>query len=152
MGCGITDYAICGMGGELIASIIDRAPHLKARGVNLILQPMTKQEHLRAYLASHGFAVLSESYSEDSGKYYVAFLATYTGECNELDEIAASLPSEESEIIGLYYETKYLETKIRAYIRAAEGKRLGGGNCEREDRLIECAEARLEKIRNLLGA
>ena len=151
-GCGITDYAICGMGGELIASIIDRAPHLKAEGVNLLLQPMTKQEHLRAYLASHGFSILIESYSEDSGKHYVTFLATYTGKRREIDEITASLPSEESEIIGLIFEKKYLETKIPAYTRARDGKRLGGESTEREDKLIECATARLSKTLSLLGA
>ena len=67
-GKGITDYAICGMGGELIADIIDRAPHLKDSNVNLILQPMTKQEKLRTYLASSGFSVTNESYSYDGGK------------------------------------------------------------------------------------
>ena len=49
-GKGISDYAICGMGGELIADIIDRAPHLKDGTVNLILQPMSRQEKLREYL------------------------------------------------------------------------------------------------------
>ena len=33
---GITDYAICGMGGELIAEIIESAPHLKDGAVRLI--------------------------------------------------------------------------------------------------------------------
>ena len=151
-GNGITDYAICGMGGELIAAIIDRAPHLKAEGINLILQPMTKQEHLRAYLASHGFSILTESYSEDSGKHYVTFLAVYTGKCRDIDEITASLPSEETEIIGLIFEKKYLETKILAYTRARDGKRRGGESTEREDKLIECATARLCKTLSLLDA
>ncbi len=148
---GITDYAICGMGGELIADIIERAPHLRAEGVNLILQPMTKQEHLRAYLLSHGFRIISESYSEDAGKYYVAMLATYTGECQETDELVASLPCESTEIIGLIYETKYLKTKIRAYTRAAEGKRRGGESATREEILIERAESRLRYIDSLLA-
>ncbi|MBQ7387718.1 MAG: SAM-dependent methyltransferase [Clostridia bacterium] len=149
-GNGITDYAICGMGGELIADIIDRAPQLKTQGVNLILQPMTKQEHLRAYLASHGFKILCESYSEDSGKYYVAMLATYTGECAELSELDAALPARSTEILGLIYEIKYLKTKIKAYTRAAEGKRLGGEPYAREDKLIESASARLRYIESLL--
>ena len=71
-GKGITDYAICGMGGELIARIIEDATHLKTDGVRLILQPMTKQEYLRRYLASVGFSVLDERFSFDSGKYYVS--------------------------------------------------------------------------------
>ncbi len=151
-GLGITDYAICGMGGELIADIIERAPHLRCAGVNLILQPMTKQEHLRMYLLSHGFEILTESYSEDSGKYYVAMLATFTGESKETDEISASLPQESSEISGLIYEVKYLQAKIRAYTRAAEGKRLGGEDGTREKKLIERAEARLRVIAELLGS
>ena len=68
-GKGITDYTICGMGGELIRDIIDRAEHLKDAGVNLILQPMSRQEKLREYLASHGFRIVKESYSYDAGKY-----------------------------------------------------------------------------------
>ena len=107
---GITDYAICGMGGELIADIIHRAPHLYDEGVNLILQPMSRQATLRKFLASEGFRVSCESYSFDAGKYYVCLLATYTGERREIDEIEAELGSSSSEYINRDARIGYLTT------------------------------------------
>ena len=125
-GRGITDYAICGMGGILISRIIDAAPHLKREGTRLILQPMTKQAHLRAYLSRSGFEVLSESYSYDDGKYYVTLLAEYTGKSLELDtetaELGRDLPHEHDRVEYL----GYLSAKERALSRAEEGKRAGG--------------------------
>ena len=123
---GITDYAICGMGGELIADIIRRAPHLYDGGVNLILQPMSRQAHLRRFLASEGFSIVLESYSFDAGKYYVCLLATYTGVCREIDEIEAELGSPDSEYINRDARMGYLSTIYNARVRAMEGKILGG--------------------------
>jgi len=125
-GRGITDYAICGMGGELISRIIDSAPHLKEKGVRLILQPMTKQAHLRAYLAKAGFEILSERFSFADGKYYVTILSEYTGESYLIDEATAELgknmphEADRAEYLG------YLSAKERSISRALEGKRMGG--------------------------
>ncbi len=135
-GKGITDYAICGMGGELIADIIDRAPHLKDGQVNLILQPMTRQEKLRKYLASAGFLITHESYSLDAGKYYVCMRATYSGKCREISEIEAMAGSPESILSGKEYRQKYLESKLASLVRAAEGKRDAGIDCAEDDELI----------------
>ena len=114
------------MGGELIADIISRAPHLYDGGVNLILQPMSRQAILRKFLASEGFSVSTESYSFDAGKYYVCLLATYTGERREIDEIEAELGSSSSKYINRDARIGYLNTLYNARVRAMEGKILGG--------------------------
>ena len=72
-GLGITDFCICGMGGELIADILSRADFAKDEGLKFILQPMSREGTLRRYLFSEGFTVEREIYSYDAGKHYVAF-------------------------------------------------------------------------------
>lgn len=133
---GITDYAICGMGGELIADIIERAPHLKDENINLILQPMTKQEKLRAYLASAGFGITHESYSFDSGKYYVCLLASFNGKCREISEIESIAGSPHTKYSGVEYREKYLKKKLDSLVRASEGKKDAGIDCKADEELI----------------
>lgn len=133
---GITDYAICGMGGELICDIIDRAAHLRTEGVNLILQPMSRQAILRKYLASHGFEIKCESYSFDAGKYYVCMLASYTGATREIDEIEAEIGNPTLGYKNSKARLGYLNTLLAARSRALEGKRLGGVTDSADEQLI----------------
>ena len=135
-GKGITDYAICGMGGELIADIIERAPHLRDSSVNLILQPMSRQEKLRAYLAASGFTVISESYSFDAGKYYVCLLATYSGKSREISDFESLVGSPESTFIGKTCRRAYLEAKLKSLERAFAGKRAAGDSDTADGELI----------------
>ena len=135
-GKGITDYAICGMGGELIADILDRAPHLRDKEVNLILQPMSKQERLRHYLASHGFKIITESYSFDAGKCYVCLLVSYNGECREISEFEAIAGSAFSTYKGRECRISYLEGKLRSLERAYCGKAEAGIECADDITLI----------------
>ncbi len=88
---GITDVTICGMGGELIASIIDKAPFVKTKEVRLILQPMTRQGDLRCYLAENGFLVEEEAVVSAKGKCYFCLSAHYTGEKRSLSRMEAEL-------------------------------------------------------------
>ena len=136
-GKGITDYAICGMGGELIADIIDRAPHLKDENVNLILQPMTKQEKLRAYLASSGFKITHESYSFDAGKYYVCLGATYCGECREITPLEAIAGAKDAIYSNPQCRVKYLEARLRSLERAYNGKSESGNQTLADKELID---------------
>ena len=146
-GHGITDYAICGMGGELIADIVERAEHLKNPEISLVLQPMSKQERLRAYLAASGFEILTESYSYDAGKYYVCFLAKYTGVCREIDDAEAVLGSKNAEYVNKDAQIGYIEQKINSLTRAMNGKSRGGECDGSEAGIIAAAGERLLALR-----
>lgn len=69
---------IFGMGGELIASIIEASPKIKKKGCRFVLQPMTRAAHLREYLSKNGFAILEERAVCDEGKVYQCISCEYT--------------------------------------------------------------------------
>ena len=77
----VTDIIIAGMGGELIASILEDAKWVKNEKYRLILQPMTHAEILRKYLADNGFSVIDEDMVKDTGnnKIYQIICAEFTG-------------------------------------------------------------------------
>ena len=74
------DIVIAGMGGELIADIIEKAPWLKDAQKHLILQPMTSAPELRTYLSEHGFAVKQEQAVQDGDHIYTVMQAEYDPE------------------------------------------------------------------------
>ena len=75
--------AVCGMGGELIAAIIDEAED-KAH-VPLILQPMSHAERLREYLWSNGFEIKEECFAAEGKRAYLIISAVYTGKSTKYD-------------------------------------------------------------------
>ena len=75
-----TDIVICGMGGELIADIVEKADFVKNPAIRLVLLPMTKVGHLREYLANNGFAVEGETLSSVQNKVYTCLCVSYTGQ------------------------------------------------------------------------
>ena len=135
-GEGITDAAIAGMGGELIADIISRAPFFKDGSVRLILQPMSRQAHLRRFLVSEGFEITDEDYSFSQGKYYVTLAARYTGTVHSLSDGEAELGRLLKKKCLSDEERGYLTQKKRALLRAAEGKRRGGLDASEEEKII----------------
>ena len=61
--------AMAGMGGETIAGILHRG-WKDWTGKTLVLQPMSKQAELCAWLADHGFAIEDEALAADGDMLY----------------------------------------------------------------------------------
>lgn len=76
---GVTDIVICGMGGELIASILEASDYTRNGMVNLILQPMSSIEELRSYLDEKGYATENESICTSAGKIYQCLKCRFDG-------------------------------------------------------------------------
>ena len=136
------------MGGELIAAIIERAPHLRSSCVNLILQPMSRQGVLRKFLASEGFEIKCESYSSDSGKHYVTLLANYTGNATEIDDVEAELGAKCAEYVNKDAQICYLKAKLAAFIKQRDGKIQGGDNAEKETLLADKTAQLIASLEN----
>lgn len=86
---GITDAVIAGMGGETIRDILaDKSAAWLKNGVNLVLQPMTKSEVLRRWLAENGFCMTKETAVKDN-HIYTVIQANYTGAPQTLTDAEA---------------------------------------------------------------
>lgn len=73
------DFIIAGMGGELIAQILEQDKRLKSPEYRFILQPMSKAEVLREYLAESGFKVTKEEKVKASARLYSVIACVYDG-------------------------------------------------------------------------
>jgi len=143
----VTDYAICGMGGELIADIIWRSPHLKDKNINLILQPMSKPEALREYLFSNGFEILTERYVTDTGKHYVCILARFSGVNTPFSDVDVHFGTDAAFKNAVSPELKvYMNEKLKSLTRTVEGKRVGGIDTEKETSLLSALTERMKEI------
>ena len=129
------DISIAGMGGELIASIIDACPDVRHPDVRLVLQPMTKGDELRKYLSENGFEILFET-TVFEGKYYTVISARYTGEKYELrpSELLlgkSGVRNENGEFFAL------AKNKLEVLNAIYDGKKRGGADCSYEEKLIK---------------
>ncbi len=144
----VTDIAICGMGGELIAAILSAEPRVKDPGLRLILQPMTRTPFLRRYLAREGFTVEKEVLVEDRGRLYSCIVAVYSENSRELTPIAAEVGE-----YHLYTDLRsplflrYIEEKLRAVQKKIEGL-LRGGEDPSKEKEMEAALLSLLKEEN----
>ena len=66
----VSVITIAGMGGRLIATILEEGLDKLANVERLILQPNNREDDLRIWLQDNGFQIVAESILEESGKFY----------------------------------------------------------------------------------
>ena len=74
---------IAGMGGMLIAEIIEQSKSVATAAKILVMQPMLDSGKLRRYLLQNGFEIFDEELAKEDKKIYEIIWARYTGEIKD---------------------------------------------------------------------
>ena len=127
--------SIAGMGGILIARILEKAP----RGKLYILQPMRDAHFLRAYLSSNGFELVDEKLAEEGNKNYTV-IAVRDGK---------EVLSEKELYLGKLLKKDPLFEKFRTRLSNKYKKKYEGLKLSSTDKTAEIEEC--ERIINILN-
>lgn len=140
-----TDITVCGMGGEMIVGILSEAPFVRDPEIRLILQPMTRAQVLRTYLAANGFAIVSETLARVKRHVYTCLCVHYTGEAYALSPVEAYLGAYYTRYAGREHPLfhAYLEEQIATVRRRVTGLRSVGAAREEDESLLAAMEAYL---------
>lgn len=74
-----TEIAVAGMGGLMIAEMIENTPWLQNPKYHLVLQPMTHFEDVRRALQENGFEIIKEATVKEGKRLYLVISAKYSG-------------------------------------------------------------------------
>jgi tRNA (adenine22-N1)-methyltransferase len=109
------DIIIAGMGGELIATILQGVDYTKDKSKRFILQPMTFVSFLREFLCKNGYEILEETPIIDGDKTYTVMSVQYTGTITEPTELfltVGKIPNHHSDEARIYIE-RQLQKQLR---------------------------------------
>ncbi len=114
------DIVIAGMGGELIAKIIEKTQWLCDSSRRLILQPMTRAESLRLFLCENRFKIEQEKACISGKKTYSVIVCHYDGiihECNNEFKYIGLLKYDKSEEAKryIYVVNEKLKKKVHSF-------------------------------------
>lgn len=143
----VTDIAVCGMGGELIAGILEAAPYTRKEGVRCLLQPMSSAEDLRRYLAGAGYRIEDEKLAEAAGKIYTCLAVTYDGTVRTptpLEILLGEAHIRRGKAAGDAF-TLYLRREYRSALKKYRGRRAGGLDTSAEEALLRGMELLAEE-------
>lgn len=147
------DIVIAGMGGDLIAEIVGRCGWLRSGDKHLILQPMSVEERLRAFLYRSGFEINREAVAREGKRLYLVMSVKFTGKNTQADEFACFtglLQQIGGKTEGEYLHRQAIELKKKAAgLRKSElpeNRRLAAESEELALRIEEVANELLLKI------
>lgn len=137
----VDTVAIAGMGGEMIAGILDAAPWTREQDTCLVLQPMSSVPELRAWLAENGYRIRRERLVREGQRIYLVLLAGAGEQTMSAGECWVGCQDQ-----ALYdpLRGEYLRDRLGRLDRAVEGLKSSG---HEEERLLE-----MEKLREEVSA
>lgn len=140
---------IAGMGGEVIASILNKEYFIAKSIRKFIVQPMTALDELRLFFYQNGYHIINEVLSKEKNKYYVIMEVVHQFvEVPELEYlyIGKKLIEKNDPLLE-----EYLLYKITLYEAALEGMKLSlhpPTDKEKYRYLISKFKNMVENIRN----
>lgn len=124
---------VAGMGGEVIASILEDSPWVRNERYTLILQPMTSADALRRYLCEKGFSIEKEIACEENRKVYTVMLVRFSGECFRPSEVFCRIGRLSPDTPAA---AKYIEKQIRIAEELTADRRSAGLDTEGYDDIL----------------
>lgn len=110
----VTTITICGMGGRLIADILDAGKDKLKDVDRLILQPNNREDDLRIWLMENGFTIVAEAIMTENGKYYEIIVAE-AGQMNLSEReirFGPHLMKEQSQVFQLKWQREINKLEI----------------------------------------
>ena len=144
----VDEVIIAGMGGILIAELLEAKIEVAHSVDKLILQPMQAQKELRKYLLNNGYEILDEVLVKEDFRIYEIIVAKYTGKNTEVEdeiyyEVGSKLIENRDPLLN-----EFVDKKIFMYdsiLQKIEGKTGEGINNKIEESKI--AISKLEKLK-----
>ena len=119
----VDTIVIAGMGGDSIVKILDDADFCMDSRYLLVLQPMTKTEVLRYWMAYNGFEILSESLVQETGGLYQILTARFGGKTTLNDAELFVGKASLAEDPGLYrLALEQLENRLSKALAGMQGR------------------------------
>ena len=141
----VDTIVIAGMGGDMIVKILDEAEWCMQPWYHLILQPMTRAEVLRYWLAYNEFEILTESAVEEGGTLYQVLTARFGGNTrlNDAELFCGKSTLAKNDALWL----RSLDAQTQRLEKALAGMRSGAGEQVREKLYREI----LEQMKEMRG-
>lgn len=107
---------ICGMGGRLIADILDNGRAKLSSVTRLVLQPNNREDELRQWLTQAGFEILAEEILEENDKIYEILVVEHgQQELNDKDLRFGSYLRQEKSAVFVKKWERELNTLEKAF-------------------------------------
>lgn len=83
----VGEVIIAGLSGETIIEILEGCAWVQSPALRFVLVPATRQDYLRRWLYTRGFALVCERPVQENGRAYAVMRALYTGRAEEKEEL-----------------------------------------------------------------